>query len=265
MTDAATAPTFDTIAYSVEDGVAVIALNRPDNLNAMNSALLRDLAAASAAAEADDAVRVIVLAGEGKGFCSGADLADAAIAADVEKVLMEGYKPTLDAISASAKPWIAAIHGACAGIGASYAMQCDLAVMEESAYMYEAFAAIGLIPDGGAHWQLVRALGYKRAYAAIVGAEKLPAEACAAAGLVNTVVPDGTARQAALNWAGRLAQGAPRTMRHAKTVLRAAATESFDESFAREASLQGDCVGSEDAKNAIAAFFAKRKPVFTGA
>lgn len=277
MTDAATgaaagapteatadAPSFDAVLYRVAEGVALIALNRPDSLNAIEATIRRDLLAASAAAEADPAVRAVVLAGEGRGFCSGADLSDPDVANDVHALLMEGYKPTLDAISGSAKPWIAAIHGPCAGIGASYAMQCDLAVMEEGAYMYEAFAAIGLVPDGGAHWHLVRALGYKRAYAAIVGAEKLPAADCAAAGLVNRVVPDGTARDEALAWAAALAQGAPRTLRHAKSILRAAATEGFDASYAREAAAQADCAASKDAMNAIAAFFAKRKPVFTG-
>ncbi len=111
----------------------------------------------------------------------------------------------------------------------------------------------------------MRALGYKRAYAAIVGAEKLPAADCLAAGMVNRVVPAGGARAAAMEWAAALAQGAPRTMRHAKTVLRAAQTQSFDENYALESELQADCAQSQDAANAIMAFLQKKKPVFTGA
>jgi 2-(1,2-epoxy-1,2-dihydrophenyl)acetyl-CoA isomerase len=253
------------VTYSVEGAVALVALNRPDSLNAINAQLRCDLLGAFAAAEADDAVRVVVLAGEGRAFCAGADLASISADDDVTAMLMEGYKPSLDAIAASAKPYVAAIHGACAGIGAAYALNCDLAVMEETSYMYQAFAAIGLIPDGGNHWHLVRALGYKRAYAAIVGAQKLPAVDCAAAGMVNRVVPAGEARAEAMAWAAELALGAPRTLRHAKTVLRAAQTGTFDDVYQMEAALQADCTASQDAANAIAAFFAKRKPVFTGA
>ena len=258
-------PEFATVLYHVDGAVAVVSLNRPDSLNAIDSGLRRDLPAAFAAAEADPAVRVVVLAGEGRAFCAGADLKDSKLGADVTAMLMDEYKPSIDAIAASAKPYIAAIHGACAGIGAAYAMNCDLAVMEDDAYVYQAFAAIGLIPDGGNHWHLVRALGYKRAYAAIVGAEKLPAADCLAAGMVNRVVPAGGARAAALDWAAALAQGAPRTMRHAKTVLRAAQTQSLDDNYRLEAELQADCAQSEDAANAIKAFLQKKKPVFTGA
>lgn len=273
MTDAATTPAapaaaaeteYESVLYRVEGAVALIAFNRPDSLNAIEATIRRDFMAAAQAAEADGAVRAVVLAGEGRGFCAGADLRDAAVGQDVRGLLMQGYKPTLDFIAQSSKPWIAAIHGACAGIGASYAMQCDLAVMEENAYMYEAFAAIGLVPDGGAHWHLVRALGYKRAYAAIVGAEKIPAADCATAGLVNQVVPEGEARAAAMAMAATLAEGAPRTLRHAKAILRAAQAEGFDENYQREADAQADCATSKDAMNAIAAFFAKKKPVFTG-
>ncbi|MFO7854519.1 MAG: enoyl-CoA hydratase-related protein [Paracoccaceae bacterium] len=257
--------TYETVLVERHGKVAVIAMNRPDKLNAFDGRLCRELAEAMAEVEIDDSVRAVVLAGEGRAFSAGADLSDASLGPDVTEKLMTVFKPSLDAIAASDKPYVAAIQGACAGIGAAYAQNCDLAVMEEDAYLYQAFAAIGLIPDGGNHWHLLRALGYKRAYAAIVGAEKLPASDCAAAGIVNRVVPAGAARAAALDWAAQLAEGAPRTLRHAKRILRAAATQSLEESYALEAELQADCSTSEDAKNAIAAFFRKEKPVFTGA
>lgn len=263
--DAAPAAAYETVLVERHGPVAVIAMNRPDKLNAFDGRLCEDLAAAMAEVEADASVRVVVLAGEGRAFCAGADLSGASLDAGVTEKLMTVFKPSLDAVATSAKPYVAAVQGACAGIGAAYAQTCDLAVMEEDAYMYQAFAAIGLIPDGGNHWHLLRALGYKRAYAAIVGAEKLPAADCLAAGMVNRVVPTGEGRAAALAWAAELARGAPRTLRHAKTVLRAAATQTLDESYALEAELQADCSASEDAKNAIAAFFRKETPVFTGA
>lgn len=263
MTDHAAAG-FAALLYRVEGPVALIALNRPDSLNAMTAAMQAEIVAAAALAEADPAVRAVVLAGEGRGFCAGADLRDVTAAGDVETLLLSAYKPALDAIAASAKPWIAAVQGPCAGIGASFLMRCDLAVMEETAYLYEAFAAIGLIPDGGAHWHLLRALGAKRAYAAIVGAEKLSAEDCLAAGIVNRLAPEGAARDAAMAWAAQLAQGAPRTLKHAKAMLRLAAENGYDASYAHESALQADCAASGDARDAVEAFFQKRKPVFTG-
>lgn len=254
---------YESVNYSVDGPVALVAMNRPDSLNAFDGTLRRDLLAALNEAFGDPAVRVVVLAGEGRAFCSGADLRDG-VDSDVTAMLMEEYKPALDAIMTAGKPVIAAIQGACAGIGAGFAQACDLAVMEEDAYLYQAFAAIGLIPDGGNHWHLVQALGYKRAYAAIVEPPRITAQECLAAGIVNKVVPNGTAREEALAWARRLSEAAPRTLAHAKRVLRAAQTGDRDENYRMEAELQADCIASEDARNAVAAFFRKEKPVFTG-
>ncbi len=244
--------------------VALISLNRPDRLNSFNTELREALLVALKAADADDAVRAIVLAGEGRAFSAGADLKDAKPGRDVRANLMDEYKPLVGAVTGAKKPVIAAVNGAAAGIGSAFVMACDLAVMEEDAYFYLAFANIGLIPDGGAHWRLLRALGHKRAYELIVTAGRLTAPEALASGLCNKVVPNGQARSAALDWAEKLAQGAPRTLRYAKEVLTAAADDSFEQSFAREAELQAKCVGSKDNANAVAAFFRKEKPVFTG-
>jgi 2-(1,2-epoxy-1,2-dihydrophenyl)acetyl-CoA isomerase len=256
---------FTELNYAVDGPVAVIALNRPDALNAFTKVLRNELPTAFAKAEADAAVRAVVLTGEGRGFSAGADLKEGGLGDDVTDILMKEYKPGLDAIANSAKPYIAAINGPCAGIGAAYALTCDLAVMEEDSYIYMAFAAIGLIPDGGNHWHLVQSLGYKRAYAAIVGASKLPAADCLAAGMVNRVVPTGTARAEAVAWAKQLATGAPRTLRYAKQVLRQAVSGTLDETIALESVLQAECTTSHDAANAVRSFLKKEKPVFTGA
>ena len=256
---------FETINYATDGAVALVAMNRPDSLNAIDAGLRRDLRAAVEAAAADAAVRAVVLTGEGRAFCSGADLRGGVSGDEVTKMLMEEFKPSIDGILHSTKPWIAAIEGACAGVGAAYAQACDLAVMAEDAYLYQVFAAIGLIPDGGNHWMLLKALGRKRAYEIIVEAPRVPAQECLAAGIVNRVVPSGAAREEALAWAHRLAKGAPRTLRYAKQVLRTAAASDFDAAYRLEAELQALCADSEDTRNAVAAFFRKEKPVFTGA
>jgi 2-(1,2-epoxy-1,2-dihydrophenyl)acetyl-CoA isomerase len=256
---------FDCILYETHGKVALVALNRPDKLNAFNPTQRDELAVALQKADDDDAVRAIVLAGEGRAFSAGADLSGASVGRDTQKTLMEGFKPSVDAILHAKKPVIGVANGACAGVGASYIMACDLAVMEADAYMYQAFAAIGLIPDGGAHWHLVRALGRKRAYELIISAGRLTAEEALAAGLVNRIVGNGEGRKAAMDWAAEVAEGAPRTLRYAKQTLLAASHQSHDETYALEAELQNICSHSEDNANAVKAFFAKEKPVFTGA
>ena len=137
--------------------VAVVSLNRPEVLNAFNSALMRDLLAAVEEVNKDDSIRVGVLTGEGRAFSAGADLGEAIPEGEsVIDQLNLGYKPILMAITNSPQPWLSAVNGAAAGIGSAFAMNCDLTVMAENAYIYQAFTAIGLIPDGGACWHLAR-------------------------------------------------------------------------------------------------------------
>ena len=166
---------FSTVLLERSGPVSLVALNRPDALNAFDEHLRRDLAAAPKQAHADPETRVIVLAAEGRAFCAGADLKAAKPGRDTQPSLMNEYKPVMDAITKGPKPVVVAAQGACAGIGASLVMASDLAVMEEDSYLYLAFAAIGLIPDGGAHWMLLRAIGKKRAYEMIVSAGRLKA------------------------------------------------------------------------------------------
>ena len=256
---------YATVLVETHGPVSLVALNRPDALNAFDAGLRSDLAAALKAAHADPETRVIVLAAEGRAFCAGADLKAAKPGRDTQASLMNEYKPVMDAITRGPKPVVVAAQGACAGIGASLVMASDLVVMEEDSYLYLAFAAIGLIPDGGAHWMLLRAIGRKRAYQMIVEAGRMTAAEALEAGLANKVAPKGEARAVAMEWAAKLAQGAPRTLRYAKSVLAAANDHSFDDSYAYEAALQGICAGSQDNANAVKAFLNKEKPVFTGA
>lgn len=257
---------YEAIKYEIHGRVALVALNRPDKLNAFNPTQRDELGAALKRADEDPEVRVIVLAAEGRAFSAGADLSgERGVNRDTKKLLMEGFKPSMDVILKGSTPVIVAAQGACAGIGASYVMAGDLAVMEEDAYLYQAFAAIGLIPDGGAHWHMVRAMGRKRAYEFIISAGRMTAAEALAAGFANRVVPTGEAREAAMKWAEELAQGSPRTLKYAKQVLMQANTQTFDENYEMEADLQQECSGSEDSRNAVASFFKKEKPVFTGA
>lgn len=256
---------FETINYTVSNRVATIKLNRPKAMNAFNQKLRMDLTAAIEKAEADDDVRVVILTGEGRGFCAGADLADGlGDHKDIESQILKEYKPFLKAIDQSPKLYISAVNGACAGIGSALAMTCDFTVMADDAYIYLAFAAIGLIPDGGASYHLVNAMGYKKAMQLFVEAERLQPEECLEYGLANKVVPANELLSQTQAWAEKLAQGAPLAQKFGKQVLRAAARSSLNDVIDQEAKIQVVTTTSEDYMNAAMAFFKKQTPVFKG-
>ena len=252
-----------TVRYELRDNVALITLNRPQVVNAFDRQLRLDIRTAAERANADARVRAVVLTGEGRGFSAGADLAEG-LPPLVQRILDDEYKPALLAIARSHKPWIAAVNGAAAGIGASFAMSCDLMLMADNAYLYEAFIAIALVPDGGASWHIVRTLGPKRAFEMILGGEKMPAARCVELGLANRVVPAESLLDEALAWAGRFAAKAPLAVRYSKEAIHEAMQRDLAETISYEAKLQNLTLISEDTKEGVTAFFEKRVPVFTG-
>jgi 2-(1,2-epoxy-1,2-dihydrophenyl)acetyl-CoA isomerase len=246
---------------------AVVSLNRPESLNAFDAQLRRELRLAVREVNDDPAVKVAVLTGAGRAFCAGADLAESAESAEnfrVEDQLNGEYKPVLLEMNSAPMPWIAAVNGAAAGIGSAFAMNCDLIVMAEDAYIYQAFTAIGLVPDGGATWHLVRTLGRQRAYEVIVSGEKIRAQKCLDWGLCNRVVPAAELMEQTLVWASELATKSPLALRYAKQALNNAIEHSVGDSISYEASLQHICVNSSDAKEGIASFLEKRAPRWQG-
>lgn len=261
---------YQFINYTVTNRVATIALNTPKSLNAFHSQMRLDLIAAVNRAEHDDDVRVIIITGEGKGFSAGADLTEG-LPADgsgkhpsfVEQCAEE-YTPWLMAVHDSSKLYIAAVNGVAAGIGGALVMNCDLVVMAESAYLYQAFSAIGLMPDGGASLQLLQRVGYQRALEMAVDAGRLSSSECLALGIANKVVGDDDIMTQAQAWAERLAQGAPLSQASVKSLMRKASHMTYLEVVEEEARLQSQLIKSEDCANAVKAFFAKEKPVFKG-
>ncbi|MEZ5871197.1 MAG: enoyl-CoA hydratase-related protein [Nitratireductor sp.] len=254
---------FEFLIYETAGPVASITLNRPERLNAFNAGLRSELLAAVTKASTDAAIRIVVLKGSGASFCAGADLSEGLGGSVTEQIETE-YKPFLTGIENSPKLWIAAVQGSAAGIGGALALVCDFLVMEEDAQIYMAFAAIGLIPDGGAGWQLQNALGPRRALEAIVEGQKLKGQRCLELGLANKVVANGKAGETAHAWAITLANGAPLAQAAAKRALREMRGKSLGEAISVEAKLQQALTESEDFRNGVAAFFAKRKPEFSG-
>jgi len=253
----------DIVKYEQQAAVAVITLNRPDAMNSFDTELRADLAAALEKAHNDDSVRVVILTGEGRTFSAGADL-KAGIDKDVSEILQVEYRPVQEAIANIPKPVIAAIPGSAAGIGLSIALQCDLLIMSDSAFMLSPFTTISLVPDGGMNWMLVRQLGYRRAFQLSIESERIDAARCVELGLANKAVPAEELSSAALEWAQALARRAPLSLAATKKAMRYAADHDWSSSYDLEAELQGRLLGSEDNREGIAAFFQKRAPEFKG-
>lgn len=254
----------DITRYEQHDAVALIALNRPDSLNAFTTELRAALLAALERARDDDSVRAVVLTGEGRSFSAGADLKDTKVDKPVEDILQEEYRPVQEIIADMPKPVIAAVPGSAAGIGLSVALQCDLLIMADDAFLLSPFTTISLVPDGGLNWMLVRQLGYRRAFQLSVESERIPAARCVELGLANRTVPADQLRDAALEWAHALAKRAPLSLAATKRAMRHAADRDWASSYDVESRLQGDLLGTEDNREGIAAFLEKRAPEFKG-
>jgi 2-(1,2-epoxy-1,2-dihydrophenyl)acetyl-CoA isomerase len=258
MTDAAA-------TLDIKGAVALITLNRPEALNSFDQAMAADLLRALGAASADKAIRAVVLTGAGGRFSAGADL-KTGLPDDrrIEDVINARFRPPINLINSMDKPVIAAVSGPAAGIGLSFALTCDLVMMSEKAYILSPFAAIGLVPDGGATWLLARRMGYHRAYEACIEGTRITAQRCLELGMANRVVSEDELLGEALAWAESLTLKAPMALALTKRAMRASMSSSFEDAISYEARMQNACQESEDSTEGIAAFVEKRKAEFKG-
>jgi 2-(1,2-epoxy-1,2-dihydrophenyl)acetyl-CoA isomerase len=252
------------VETSREGAVLTITLNRPDVLNAFNTAMHKALATALKDARGPD-VRAVVITGAGRGFCVGQDLTEFREAAgDIASRLRETYHPNVLAIRALEKPVIAAVNGAAAGAGMSFACACDLRIAADSASFVPAFINIGLIPDSGGSYFVTRILGPARAFEWLASGRKLTAVEAHAWGLVSEVVAAETLPARAAELAARLAALPTRGIGMTKRLIDHAPTASLEEQLEREAQLQAAATQTDDFKEGVAAFLEKRSPEFRG-
>jgi 2-(1,2-epoxy-1,2-dihydrophenyl)acetyl-CoA isomerase len=254
----------DEVLTSREGAVLTITFNRPEVYNAFN----RDLHAAlhEALVEAQDAaVRCVVVTGAGRGFCAGQDLKEfGQVAGSIREALEATYHPNIRLVRALEKPVIAAVNGAAAGAGLSFACACDLRVASDAATFVPGFVGIGLVPDSGGTWFVHRLLGFARAFEWMCANTRLSAAEALEWGLVSEVIPaDGFAdrvAELAAEWAARPTLAVART----KQLFEHAFTASLEAQLALEAELQQASVATEDFREGVDAFLQKRPPTFTG-
>jgi 2-(1,2-epoxy-1,2-dihydrophenyl)acetyl-CoA isomerase len=253
------------VEVTQEGAVLTLTLNRPDVLNALNRSVHQELLAGLRRAE-DPAVRAVVVTGAGRGFCVGQDLQEfSGGAGDVAANLRENYHRNVLAIRALEKPVIAAVNGPAAGAGLSLALACDVRIAADSASFVPAFINIGLVPDSGGTWLVRRLLGTARAFEWLTTGRRLPADEARAWGLVSEVVPADELAHRAQEVAELFAAMPTRAVWQTKRLLDAAETSTFEQQLELEAVTQAEQTRTDDFREGVAAFLAKRDAEFTGA
>jgi 2-(1,2-epoxy-1,2-dihydrophenyl)acetyl-CoA isomerase len=262
-----------TVLYSTHGAVALITLNRPQALNSFTRQMHRDLWEALDRIEADKAIRACVITGAGRGFCAGADLSefdfepgpDLVKRADPGPVIEQAFNPTVRKLQALRVPTVAAVNGVAAGAGASLAMTCDLAVGAPGASFIQAFGKIGLVPDAGGSWFLVKRLGLARALGTAMLGDKLSAKDAKEQGMIWDVADEGEdCIQAAMKLANRLAELPTKALVATRQLLRAAASNDLDKQLDLERDTQSAMGKTHDYIEGVMAFREKRPANFKG-
>ncbi len=254
------------ISTSITDDVATITFNRADKLNSFIREMAFELQDALDYVAVNDAVRCIVLTGEGRAFCAGQDLQEATDpeGPSLSKIVSEHYNPVIMRIRNIPKPIIAAVNGVAAGAGANLALACDIVLATESASFIQAFSKIGLIPDSGGTYTLPRLIGLQRASALMMLGDKVSATKAKEMGMIYEVFKDDVfteeVRKIALRMAGMPTYGLALT----KQALNQSFTNSMEQQLALEDELQTIAGNSEDYREGTSAFLEKRMPVFKG-
>jgi 2-(1,2-epoxy-1,2-dihydrophenyl)acetyl-CoA isomerase len=259
---------YEKILLARDSGLATITLNAPDRLNAVSRKMIAEIKQCWEELAADASVRAVLLTGAGRGFCAGADLADpdraASATADSGAALEQFFNPVIRAMRSIPKPVVSAVNGVAAGVGMSFALASDIAIAGKSASFLQAFARIGLLPDGGSTWFLPRLVGDQRARALAMLAPQISADQARQWGLIWDVVDDAALMTTATEIARKLADGPTLALARIKEALNQSTGNDLSQQLDVERDSQRVLGRSDDFKEGVAAFLAKRKADFKG-
>ncbi|MFL2668818.1 MAG: enoyl-CoA hydratase/isomerase family protein [Alphaproteobacteria bacterium] len=260
-------PTSERVVITQKDSVAIITLNRPEKLNAIDDLMRIDLMGALDWASQEDAIRAIVLTGRGKAFCAGGDIAAMRerLDAPIGRVAMNGWKRqrrthhAITMLHGLAKPTIAAVNGPAAGLGADLALCCDFVIASEKAMFTMSYLLRGLIPDGGGMYFLPRRVGLARAKELIFSGRRVLAKEALSLGMIENITPPEELLDDAIDTAGRMTVGSPDSLALAKSIMDQSLELSIEEVFALGSQAQAICYTTDEHRNAVTAFLDKSK------
>ena len=254
------------ISFEVNQGIAWIKLNRPEVYNAFNRSMALQMQAALDEASQHEAVRAVVITGNGKAFSAGQDLAEA-VAPDgpgLERILKEHYNPIIRSIVALEKPVIALVNGVAAGAGANIALACDVVIAHEHASFIQAFSKIGLIPDSGGTYFLPRLIGSQKALALMMTGDKVSAKEAEQMNMIFKAVPADSYETFTTDFVTQIANMPTKALALTKKAVQLSWFQSLDEQLDTELNLQVEAGNTADFNEGVQAFLEKRKPNFTG-
>jgi 2-(1,2-epoxy-1,2-dihydrophenyl)acetyl-CoA isomerase len=257
---------FQTLLYTIQDGVLTVTMNRPEVFNALNEQMKKELNTAFKEADKDPAVRCVVLRGAGeKAFCSGQDLKEhAGSKRSLKESLEKSYNPLIRKMRTIEKPIIGMINGVAAGAGCSIALACDMRFMSTTAKLIEVFIRIGLVPDSGSHWFLPRLVGMARAFEYASTGKDVTAKEADRVGLVNKIAPPEELEKVTMEIANAFASQPTRAIGLIKRTLNKSLAADLDSMLDYEAQIQQIASETEDHKEGLAAFLEKRPAKFKG-
>jgi 2-(1,2-epoxy-1,2-dihydrophenyl)acetyl-CoA isomerase len=254
------------ILRNSENGVCTLTLNRPAVFNSFNQTMAIQLQEALDACAFDEAIRVVVIKGEGKAFCAGQDLAEATDpeGPELKSIVREHYNPIILKIRELEKPVIAAVNGVAAGAGANIALACDITIAKKSASFIQAFSKIGLIPDSGGTFFLPRLIGMQKALALMMTGDKVSAEEAEKLNMIYKVVEDESFEEEIKKFAEHLATMPTRGLGLTKKAVNLGLFNSLEDQLDVEERLQTEAGETDDFAEGVNAFLQKRAPIFKG-
>ncbi len=260
---------FTTIQFSIDAGVALLTLNRPEKFNSFNTEMHLEIREAIKEVRTNPEIRCLLISGNGRAFCAGQDLGDRSVsvgdeAPDLGESVETNYNPLIRSITSLELPVICAVNGVAAGAGSSFALAADIVLAARSASFIQAFCKIGVIPDSGSTWILPRLVGMARAKGLALLGDKLSAEKAEQWGLIWQCVEDEKLKEDSLTLAKHLATQPTKGLSLIKRALKASTANSLDEQLELEKDFMRQAGQSEDYREGVAAFMEKRTAVFKG-